>query len=154
MVTNVTMILTLEKRWIQIFVLVIFICGNDTVTTANAAYILVMIEFGLSFLPFGKPQVHDLNLRFWNVLSVSIPYNLQKSSRSRKFFARLIFVNQEYILSCFLSWNNKKILFSHQKSNFACKTISLFLCGTLYFLNALKYRYRDIKLRDKKVHHI
>ena len=38
----------------------------------------------------------------------------------------------------------KKILLSHQKSNFSCKNI----CGTLYFLNALKYQYRDIKLRD------
>ena len=148
------MILTLEKRWIQIFVLLIFICGNDTVTTANTVYILVIIEFGLWFLLFGKTQVHDLDLRFWNVLSVSIPYNLQKSSRSRKLFAGLIFANEEYILSCFHSWNNKKILLSHQKSNFACRTISLCLCGTLYLLNVLKYRYRDIKLRDKKVHHI
>ena len=42
---------------------------------------------------------------------------------NRKVFAGLIFANEQCILSGFHSWNNKKILFSRQKSIFACRNI-------------------------------
>ena len=43
--TNITTILTLQKRWKRIFVLLIFICGNDTVMTITRNRISVCFVF-------------------------------------------------------------------------------------------------------------
>ena len=55
-VIKVTIILTVEKRWKRIFVLLIFICGNDMVTTVTRSKISYAFFFFLSLLtPFGQP---------------------------------------------------------------------------------------------------
>ena len=55
-VIKVTIILTVEKRWKRIFVLLIFICGNDMVTTVTRSKISYVCFFLLSLLtPFGQP---------------------------------------------------------------------------------------------------